>query len=127
MLSAFAVSVSAAGMGQVLYAEIYGGATVSTSNARKDGYYNFAFTAREYSADGWSDAGDEWVYFRGRNWNGSRQATELRHRNYHGYTVEDNMQYLPGMGISGDYYTMAIEYDNDNPYQYVYLNMTWTP
>ena len=37
------------------------------------------------------------------------------------------MPYLSGYGTVGTYYKLAIEYDNDNPYKYVDLYVTWTP
>lgn len=77
-------------------------------------------------SDGWSTNSDEYVYFRGRSIGGS-QATALAYQNYYGTMREGNLTYLSGYGSVGSYYKMAIEYSNDNPYQYVYLNVGWAP
>ena len=45
----------------------------------------------------------------------------------YGSTVTGTMPYLSGYGTVGTYYKLAIEYDNDNPYKYVDLYVTWTP
>lgn len=129
MVSVLAIPASAANSAvETMYAEIYGGATVSTQSARKNVtrdslYYN----AKAASSDGWSTAGDEWVYFRGRNSSGSLQATELDCRNYYGSLREGYLGYLSGYGNVGAYYKMAIQYASDNPYQYVRLDVGWAP
>lgn len=130
MVSAMAIPASAAGIAEeVMYARIYGGATVSSSSAQKSTtrpslYYN----ALPASDDGWSAAGNEWVYFRGRDAIGTTQVTYVDHKNYDGYTLPENyLAYLSGYGSKGSFYKMAIEYDNNNPYEYVNLNVNWAP
>lgn len=129
LVSAMALPANAANNAmEKMRANIYGGATVSSQSARKNVirsslYYN----ATPASSDGWSTKGDEYVYFRGRNSSGTSQATDLALRNYYGTMREGNLTYLSGYGSVGSYYRMAIEYANDNPYQYVYLNVGWAP
>lgn len=129
MVSAMAIPASAANSAvETMYASIGGGATVSSQSARKNVtrdslYYN----AKAATSDGWNTSGNEWVYFRGRNGSGTVQATELDHRNYYGTLREGYLAYYSGYGNVGGYYRMAIEYDNDNPYDYVKLTVGWAP
>ena len=126
MVSALAIPASAAtGKGE-MYASIGGGATVSNTSVVKGTVGSYSYTADSMGSGGWSTSGDEWVYFRGRSSSGT-QATSLGHRNYYGAQVSGNLSYYSGYGSVGTYYKIAIEYDSDNPYQYVDLYVTWTP
>ena len=129
MVSAFSIPASAAGYAiENMSARIYGGARVSSQSAQKNNTnYEFYYNASPKTSDGWSTAGNEWVYFRGRNADGSQRATELDHRNYTGRLVEGYLLYEAGHGVVGAYYKMAIEYDNNNPYEYVNLSVGWAP
>lgn len=124
--SMIAVPASAATGSDEMYASMGGGATVSATAVVKSAAGGFGYTAKPYIAGGWSPKGDEWVYFRGRSEAGS-QATELHHHCYSGYTVTGKMPYNSGFGYIGSKYRLAIEYDNENPYEYVDLYVTWTP
>lgn len=111
-----------------MYARINGGATVSSASATKGSTRDSMFyQATAASANGWSDSGDEWVYFRGRSASGSVQVTELAHRNYYGSLQTGYMTYLSGYGSLGSKYKIAIQYDSTNPYQYVNLRVGWAP
>lgn len=129
MVSALAIPASAANSAvEEMYAEIYGGATVSSQSARKNVTRNsLYYNAKAASSDGWNTSGNEWVYFRGRNGAGTVQATNYERRNYYGTLREGYLTYFSGYGSVGSYYKMAIEYDNDNPYQYVLLDVGWAP
>ena len=135
MLSAVAIPVSAKTIAEPpgyaieeLCAKINGGATVSSQSAMKktdrDSMY---FNARSATADGWNTSGNEWVWFRGRSASGTVQVTEAALKNYYGSLVEDYLTYLYGYGSVGSYYRIAIEYDNENPYEYVVLDVGWAP
>ena len=126
LMTAAAIPASAATAYQHLTARINGGATVSSNVAEKTTTGLFAYTASPSTSDGWNSNGSEWVYIRGRSSGGS-QATGLAHRNYYGYVVSGTLPYLSGFGSLNSYYKIAIEYDNDNPYEYVNLHMIWTP
>lgn len=129
LVSVAAIPASAANYAQErMYASIGGGATVSSQNARKNVTRNsMYYNAYAASSDGWNTQGNEYVYFRGRNWNGTVQVTDLALRNYYGTTREGNLTYFSGQGIVGDYYKIAIQYASDNPYQYVDLMVGWAP
>lgn len=124
--SMVAIPASAATGSGEMYASIGGGATVSNTAVLKSKTGSFGYTAKPYTSDGWSSQGDEWVYFRGRSEAGS-QATGLHHRAYYGVTVSGTLPYNSGFGYVGSRYKIAIEYDNENPYKYVDLYVTWTP
>lgn len=126
LMMAVAIPASATTQYETMTARIYGGATVSSKTAQKTTTGNFAYSARPSTSDGWNSSGNEWVYIRGRSSGGS-QATGLAHRNYYGNTATGTLSYLSGYGATGGYYKIAIEYDNNNPYEYVNLYMTWTP
>lgn len=126
LMTAVALPASAAVKNAVLYASINGGATVSSVSAKKESAGNFTFVAQPNSSDGWSSQGDEWVYFRGRSSDGA-QATSLAHKSYSGTKVDGQLGYYSGYGLIGTYYKMAIEYDSNNPYEYVNLYVSWIP
>lgn len=128
LMTAVAVPASAASRTQYnMVARINGGRTVSDASARKDSGGGMWYGANRSNTGGWSDKGNEWVYFRGRNASGSYGATDVIRRNYTGSRCTGVMSYLTGYGFIGNYYRIAIEYDNDNPYEYVELNVEWIP
>jgi len=93
---------------------------------KKERSGNYNYSASPYTSDGWSARGDEWVYIRGRSQTGA-QATQSAHINYTGRQKDGSLTYLSGYGALNGYYRVAIEYDNNNPYQYVYLAVSWNP
>ena len=125
-VSMLAVPASAASHRENLKAYIYGGAVVSSVSAKKERSGNYNYSASPYTSDGWSARGDEWVYIRGRHQNYA-QATNFARINYTGRQKDGSLTYLSGYGKMNDYYRVAIEYDNNNPYQYVYLAVSWNP
>lgn len=127
LVSIAAVPASAATESEVLYAEIYGGATISSRQAKKERSGNFLFTAQPSGSSGWSSKGDEWVYFRGRGSTSTIQKTQNIRTNYRGTVPQYDLPYIAGYGGLGSSYRIAIEYDNNNPYQWVNLYLTWTP
>lgn len=122
-----APTASAATRTEILRATIYGGADVSSYSAKKERSGNFTFTVKPSGAGGWSIKGDEIVWFRGRDFVGNTQATEATTRTYRGSIVSGSLKYHSGYGKIGDYYKMAIQYDNANPYEWVNLEVSWTP
>lgn len=109
-----------------MIARIYQGATVSSNSARKTSAGNYAVTPSPNGSDGWSNKGDEWVFVRGRTAAG-QHATELGHYAYRGTASTKWLGYLSGKAKVNSNYKVAIEYDNDNPYEYVDLIVTWVP
>lgn len=127
MVSIMAIPASADVAQERLKARIYGGAVVSSKSAKKVASGNFTYMAAPYGSDGWSPNSDEWVYVRGRTLS-SAQATTLDRISYNGISTKSrSLSYLSGSGIQGNSYRIAIEYDNNNPYEWVNLTMTWTP
>lgn len=129
LIGAFSMPASAADPDEIykenLYARIYGGATVSSSSAKKIYSGQFKYGCYKATADGWSSKGDEWIYLRGRNSTGTVQATGLAHMNFHGYQRSGSLSYLSGHGQMNTRYKVAIEYDNTNPYEYVVIETQW--
>lgn len=126
LMTAIALPASAETRTATMYASINSGATLSSRSAKKESGGSFAFSASPNSSSGWSTKGDEWVYFRGRTAGGS-QATSLLHKSYKGTKVSGLLEYYRCYGYIGSYYKMAIEYDNNNPYEYVDLYVRWIP
>lgn len=124
-VSAFSMSASAYGQERMI-ARIYQGATVSSNSARKTSAGNYAVTPSPNGSDGWSNKGDEYVYFRGRTAAGA-QATQSERSAYNGTATTKWLSYLSGKANVGSYYKVAIEYDNTNSYEYVDLIVTWVP
>lgn len=122
-----APTASAATRTEILRAKIYGGADVSAYSAKKEKTGSLYFTAKPSGAGGWSAKGDEVVWFRGRDFASGTQATEVTSRAYRGSAATGNLSYLSSHGKIGDYYKMAIQYDNTNPYEWVNLEVSWTP
>lgn len=126
LMVAVALPASADTRTEVMVARINGGATVSSGSVKKTAAGNFKFNAQANTNDGWSMRGDEYVYFRGRS-QGNYQATGVTRECYYGSQVSRSLPYLSGYGSQNLYYKIAIEYDNNNPYEYVNLRVNWTP
>lgn len=127
MVSAVAIPASATDyVIETLRADMGGGATVSSKVSKKTlTRRSMFYNALAATSDGWSKKGDEYVYFRGRSSNGSTRVTDLARRNYSGTARSGNMKYASGYGYVGHKYKIAIEYDNNNPYDFVRLTVGW--
>ena len=126
LMVAVALPASADSRTETLTARIYGGATISSGTVKKTDYGSFKFTAQPSTNDGWNMNGKEWVYLRGRS-QSNAQATGVTRENYYGSPVSRSLTYLSGYGSQNSYYKIAIEYGNNNPYEYVNLRVNWTP
>lgn len=122
-LSALVVPVSAASYNFDVYH--YGGAVVSTNSERKNSGlgYMYATVAERPGTNVTWVYGTEGVYLRGRTINGGRCTNSVLKSS----PDEAFLTYDSGCVVEGNYYKLAMQYADANPYTHLDLRGTWTP
>lgn len=102
-----------------------GGSIVSGGSARKEvsGKMYAYVSERPGTYVDWVQ-GAEVVNLRGRSANGQVKVTSLRQTAYSGGYY---MTYYSGYGNLNSYYKLAVQYDDENPYEYLELQCSWRP
>lgn len=122
--SSYAMSVYAATGIENFHVYINGGSVVSSSSVRKTNTYKYMRTGvmkRSGTTVNWLSS--ETVNLRGRTDSGAK-CTVLGTQNTPG---NSDLNYTSGYGHRGDYYKLAVQYSNSNPYTNLDLRASWTP
>lgn len=124
MCSVLAIPVNAASKTENFHVYINGGSVVSSGTAKKDDSLNYMYTytsKRSGTTVNWVSS--ETVNLRGRTSSGTK-CTALGTRTSPGAR---NLTYSSGYGYKGNYYRVAVQYDNSNPYTHLDLTVKWIP